>query len=873
MLTSQTTVRADMASSTTEILGEVRWYDEAAHLLGEISVLNQHCTIGASPNCVVSLPDAGLADIHATLVFGKRFILLKAPHTTKVAGRPIRELLIERTTILQLGTIQLEIIPKSELGQSRSIPRVIRSNELAAQANALSFGDIKNPLNKQTEARLEALESTLGHLQSAIEGIQVASQTAPESEPVDLAAQFAAMSKSLADDLEQRLASRLDSQAHAVDQLRVETIGPIEETLEGLLAKLSDLSAQSERTTDQLANFVAAAESQLSDLFSWREQLETSLQHSPPAEPPTSYDWRQSNESEAFYAPQEDSGSSFYQAQQESPYPDHEATSEHQVGYEHQVEPEQPAEYSAELHPQSLTNYPAYGQSEPYFESEPASPYEQSIEEQVALEQQLEETYYEPQPLSGQAYFLNAPPSEELDSSASPSVNGSSDDPLIDEGFEGIDDNAYSNEYSELSSSPLAAYLKQPMTDYPEHASDQPESVTDEPEFASDEPREYAEQQVHYEPPLDSESFRYSPTNYEELSDSSGDIDDHDLPTSESQDLTARLRQMLSEIQTEEEQLESVEKPSFSVEYEENDEIPESLHNKFDSFSYSNTSRQDEATIELESDPDFLDPDEEEESLPTSFELDRTSILDAPPELPSFDWKQGSLLKTEESETFEQPTSQRLAEGVSNVSSDDSEREESIEEYMQKLLQRVKQGADGADNPGSPLDELTVKSAPRSRSEFMNRAAKLAPVGQPPADSEATAEQPRSETNRRGPTPQVDMNALRELANSNARRAIARSETKRASTTILVKVAVTSFAIASASLILLLNGFQANPPFAGFVAAVVIAVIWGTDCYKHFRSLQRAKAERQRSLQINVEEQKAVRVDDNAESGWRPTPV
>lgn len=845
MLTSQNPVRADTAPSTPEILGEVRWYDETAQLLGEISVCVPSCTIGSSPNCVVSIPNAGLAEVHATLVFGKRFILFKAPHLTTLAGRQVRELLIDRTTLLQLGTVQLEIIPKSELGQPRPKPRVIRPGELAVHANALSFGDIKNTIDKQTEARFEALESTLSHLQSAITDIQVQSQAVPESEPSDFAAQFAAMSKSLADDIEQRLAIRLDSQAQAVDQLRAEAIEPIEETLEGLLVKLNDLAAQSERTTDQLANFVASAESQLSDLFSWREQLETTPQQSPPANPADHYDWQHSNDSELRYAPQEEVGSSYYQA-----------------------------EYPEELHAQGLSNYSAYDQTDQYSEPELASPNEQQFEEQMVVEQQLEETYYEPQPLSGQTYFLNAPTSEELDSVPSLSVNDSSDDALIDEEIEGIHDNDYSNEYSELTSSPLAAYLKQPLTEYPKHAYDESESVAEEPEFASDETPEYAEQQVHSQPPLDAESFHYSSNNYDALSNSSGDIDDHDLPTRESQDLTARLRQMLSEIQTEEGQLEAIEEPGYSVEHEEleeSDEIPESLQNKFDSFPYSRTSRQDEATIELESDPDFLDLDEE--PLPSSFELDRTSILDAPPELPTFDWKQGSLLKTEESETFEQPTSQRLAEGVSNVSSDESEREESIEEYMQKLLQRVKQGADGADNPASSLDELTVKSAPRSRSEFMNRAAKSTPIEQPPGDSETATSQPVSETSRRGPTPQVDMNALRELANSNARRAIARSENKRASTTILVKVAVTSFAIAAASLILLLNGFQPNPPFAGFVAAVVIAIVWGLDCYKHFKSLQKAKSQRPALQQNKVEEQSAVRLDEHAENGWRPTPV
>jgi hypothetical protein len=740
---------------------------------------------------MISLPGAGLADCHATLVFGKRFILLKTPHTTRVAGRPVRELLMERTTILQLGNVLLEIIPKSELGRSRSLPRIIRSNELAAHASTLSFGETSRTLNKQTEARLEAIETTLGHLQSAIEGIQLSSHIAPESEPLDLAAQFAAMSKTLAEDLEQRLASRLDSQAQVVEQLCAESIGPIEETLEGLLVKLSDLAAQSERTTDQLANFVASAESQLSELFSWREELETSFQQSPPADPPPFSDWRDPIDSEARFAPQEETGSKDHQFQLDSYDVARDTSSDYQV------------EYPEELDSEGAVDYLPYDQPEQYARPELPSPYDQQIEEPL-----IDETLYEPLPLGGEAYFLKAPLSEEVDSAETHTENDLSRDMSIEEG---TDVEIYGNDFANLSNSPLAAYLKQPLNEY---SASTPDRNTD-----------FVEDDLSWE----SES-RQNPLSTPHYSgESPEDGHDQDPPNHDGYDLTDRLRQMLAEIRTDEEPLEP------------NEEV------------------------------NFLDSDKE--SAPTSIEKDRTSILDASPELRSFDWQQGSFLENDERELSEPSIPLDRPETANNPSSAEGEQEESIEEYMQKLLQSVKQGPDGADTQGLSLDEATVRSAPRSRSEFINRATKSTPIEQPPSDSEAATSQPTSEPSRRGPTPQVDMNALRELANSNARRAIARSETKRASTTILVKVAVTSFAVAAASLILLLNGFQPNPPFAGFVAAVVIAFIWGTDCYKHYKSLQKAKSQKQPLQQNEVEDQNAVRLHKSTENGWRPTPV
>ncbi|MFN7293064.1 MAG: FHA domain-containing protein, partial [Pirellula sp.] len=319
MLTSQNNSRTATAPIASDTLGEVRWYDESTDQSGEVSINVPQCTIGSNTGCTICLPSSGVADIHATLVFGKRFILLKAPYPTQLAGRQVRESLIDRFTELTVGSVHIEVVPRHEIGKRTKRPRVIRSLELAEHASLLSSGepslkkdssiheietgnydlnvilrntatldnaisrtdvDDFNLTNEQkilADERLVALETTLGKLQSAVEIIQSQSQEPVQPAPVDLSQQLAAMGKSVAEDLEQRLANRLDSQAASqatlVSQIRDEALRPIESTLEGLLVKLDDLSSQQLQTSDKLEALAASTDFRLAEWNQWRESL------------------------------------------------------------------------------------------------------------------------------------------------------------------------------------------------------------------------------------------------------------------------------------------------------------------------------------------------------------------------------------------------------------------------------------------------------------------------------------------------------------------------------------------------------------------------------------------------------------------------
>jgi hypothetical protein len=938
-----------------------------------------------------------VADIHATLVFGKRFILLKAPYPTQLAGRQVKESLIDRFTELTIGSVHIEVVPRHEIGKRSKRPRVIRSQELAEHASLLSSGepspkrdsyiqeteevnydlnvilrnaatldnaisrteaDDFNLTNEQkilAEERLVAIETTLGKLQSAVEVIQSQSQEPVQPAPVDLSQQLAAMGKSVAEDLEQRLANRLDSQAASqaasqatlVSQIRDEALRPIESTLEGLLVKLDDLSSQQLQTSDKLEALSASTDFRLAEWNQWRESLlhpaeqDYGTQHqSPQATALSAFEHLDSELQSPLtpiynsdYLSQDNARQDFLTDDKEFP-----SFPEHGLGNTTPKYPDVPSygqirldgstgfagQYSVEDN--SFENEIEQGSelpsSEPISWREPSSkilsdwvatreenlfepPSHPEITEDVASsfkEQPLSdshtsdgqdsysteyETNYEIPVLTtlenqAAAYDANSNLVDDADRSEYHSESGRSSE------FGRVEKVASEEAgYDYQDESPLAAYLKSSSSELPDQKPDET-------------PNNYSANLDSYlaVPELRDESA-YAPSFFQQTPYSIPDesyaaVDEStasEVLREPADELSERLRQMLAEIKAEDEQSDNIAEsdlyPHREIASETEDPLDEKEQASRPSWlrdyapSYPNQDEDRPKEIFNDFDPYS---DRSQTSM-ASLDSDSTTSLDAQPEMPSFDWNKGSLLSSEaiaddssqitdateeqdENDDDQSPFNLASPDDTS-VENDGDEREESIEEYMQKLLKRVKQGTDEA---GIPLEELTVKSAPRSRREFLNRTTKSVEPDLPPLEP-LNSQEPIPEPVRRPSPAQVDMNALRELANSNARRAIARSETKRANTNILIKVAITSFAIAAAALILLLNGFNLKPPFAGFVAALVVAFLWGTDCYKHFKEIKSSKAEKPVTIDPPVAEEITVRTGDEAESGWRPSPI
>ncbi len=206
----------------------------------------------------------------------------------------------------------------------------------------------------------------------------------------------------------------------------------------------------------------------------------------------------------------------------------------------------------------------------------------------------------------------------------------------------------------------------------------------------------------------------------------------------------------------------------------------------------------------------------------------------------------------------------------------DDEQEESIEEYMQRLLQRVRTGSDvepsALSSPKAGTKEAITNSKGKSRV-----AASLGldvEKGSPQPEMMGPLTQESFVPRQQAPELRNDLTALRELANSNARRAISKSDTRRSSSAFYFKLAVTAVSASSAVALLMLNGFNINMPFAGMVAAVIVSFLWGFDCLNHFTRLKSEDKNTPASNSHNPA-MNSIQVGQNDSMGehWRPTPV
>jgi hypothetical protein len=192
-------------------------------------------------------------------------------------------------------------------------------------------------------------------------------------------------------------------------------------------------------------------------------------------------------------------------------------------------------------------------------------------------------------------------------------------------------------------------------------------------------------------------------------------------------------------------------------------------------------------------------------------------------------------------------------EGSGGVSED-----ESIEEYMQRLLNRVRTGP--AAVPSAPAPKVVRKSSiPKSQTvvqeEVSEResvasvasvasAASAASVTSVPVASVPVVKRvnPLATSVPRPPSKPIneaksDIQALRELANSNARRAINRSEIQRKSSNGVVKIAITVIGLISAGVFFYFNFIDASIRYVGVGVSLIISAVWGFDALRGMFSI------------------------------------
>lgn len=232
---------------------------------------------------------------------------------------------------------------------------------------------------------------------------------------------------------------------------------------------------------------------------------------------------------------------------------------------------------------------------------------------------------------------------------------------------------------------------------------------------------------------------------------------------------------------------------------------------------------------------------------------------------------QGEIV-TSESETEEITIAERDFAHASPSYDDNSETsgEESIEEYMQRLLHRVR----GTDIPSAadvhlpPTKTSMATAASRVVPSVGLDSSKVvpAPVNVEPLTNESFV--PRQQA----PEHRDELDALRELANSNARRALSRSDLRKMNSAFFLKLGVTGVAVSSAVALLLLNGLVLNMAFVGMIAAVVVGILWGYDCLTHFNKLQN-DSQQIRDSAPRTASMNSIQIGsaDGLEDRWRPS--
>ncbi len=175
------------------------------------------------------------------------------------------------------------------------------------------------------------------------------------------------------------------------------------------------------------------------------------------------------------------------------------------------------------------------------------------------------------------------------------------------------------------------------------------------------------------------------------------------------------------------------------------------------------------------------------------------------------------------------------------TSSSKVEEEDSIEEYMAKLLQRVR-----GDSPGGPASQAQPSSMPLNAPAAKNQARtagasapltmaspRLATEGQGfAADSQPTEDSEPLKRKFAAPTPQTDLGALRALANETARQAISRHELRKHRRSAVTKVIVCTLAGVTSLWLMLDSPDWYSIQFITACMALLVAAYWAGETFR-----------------------------------------
>ncbi len=207
--------------------------------------------------------------------------------------------------------------------------------------------------------------------------------------------------------------------------------------------------------------------------------------------------------------------------------------------------------------------------------------------------------------------------------------------------------------------------------------------------------------------------------------------------------------------------------------------------------------------------------------------------------------------------------------GCDETAAEDSP-EESIEDYMNRLLQRVKGGpaSESSATVNAQPTRQTVRAIkpelPKVDIREESVEAKLGSHEYPMTDGASARESTHLETpvvRRAKPVEREEnLSALRDLANATARSAIQKSSKKRLTIGITGKVSISLMGLFGGIFLLFVNGLNANILMLGMVCSFIIFLLWGYEAIEQTKQLaqQNVKDPKQKSeTQATVEHRSA----------------
>ncbi|XZE32143.1 hypothetical protein SH501x_002881 [Pirellulaceae bacterium SH501] len=796
-------------------LGEVLWRDTDSGIEGRTVIRTPKCTIGSHPDSTICLPEPA-ALCHATLTFGKRFTLLKAPYPTQIAGRFVREWLIDEPTELNIGSWRIVVVParcskslasvmrpenfldgrSDRVTPAAAVRTVVQPRAAGSQSidSELAHNAIERlgQIEEQSETKIKAIEASLESLRQSLELVQANVAQNSNELVARYQSEFQNLSLQWATEVQQQIQSQLELRDTAWTQSLQSNLSHLESQMSSLGRQMESLSSGvSEKLESQLAKLDTGKEDDSPRWFESLHQVETRLADI-------------SERVDRLTSTTDDNAQRLDAI-----------ASITQENYEYVL-----GQIQAFQHPtESAWNGVTY----PQIDTAQINTAQQDAFQHEAYQQ---DAYQPPQQDLSAWSYEQAPDSYPTGASDLNWNVPSYADPVYDE-----------------ASAP-------PEIEYPVVS----EQAQEEP--VSQEPFDAYKQNESFLP-LSSYTSVDEPVapsySTHEHSEEAGISEEENDPDLNMDDLSERLRRLIADASQPSDSQPADEVPLFpnsvlahyDTQAEQTDAPEVEQEASYSEWRPSSNLVEESMDQEVSSSSGFSPVRLPWNVTPPEDDYPREEAqasLDADAILAKYGSSgQSEILDEEPVYSAEAILDHPLSLNSSSSAEGEEEtvEDESIEAYMQKLLQRVKTGPE----LGPELPKEMSKQSQRSRMEILtgNARESASMLEDSPVSTTRRMMSPAEFTPRNtAPEKKNDLDALRELANMNARRAISHSDKKRSNSAILFKVSIVSLAIACAAIIFALNGTQRNPPFAGMIAALIVAGLWGYDCLQHFLRLAKA---------------------------------